>query len=74
MTAKVCDGCKEFLIDLLDKRIGRILEIARVDESYSDTGQSHCFHLMEIKRILEGKPTSGVYDDYGKTKVEGPTA
>jgi hypothetical protein len=85
----ICDDCKAFLIELLDKRISRILEVGRAnlaegqDECDSDIGQSQCFHLMEIQRIIEGITTCGVYDDYGKPPTitgplfkanEGPTA
>lgn len=76
-TRKMCDGCKAFLIDLLDARISRILEVGRQElaegstEEETDIGQSHCFHLMEIKQIIEGKTTCGVYDDYGKERVQG---
>ncbi len=72
---KLCDACRKFMVDLLGQRIQKILEVYREEaaadsECNGDIGQSHCFHLMEIQRILEGKPTCGVYDDYGRRSLE----
>jgi hypothetical protein len=61
---EMCEGCRAFMLRLLDARIRKILEVGR-DEEDEDLGQSHCFHLTELQRILEGKTTCGVYDDYG---------
>jgi hypothetical protein len=68
---QVCEPCREFVIDLLEKRIRKILEVGReedpeADANGDDIGQSHCFHLMEIQRILRGQHTCGVFDDYGQ--------
>lgn len=61
----ICPNCRDFVIDLLDKRIARILEVSRAEPEEGDVSGAHCFHLMEIKSILEGKRTCGVFDDYG---------
>jgi hypothetical protein len=64
------------MIELLDSRIRKILSIDRAEAA--ETGEeslaeAHCFHLMEIQRILEGKPTCGIYDDYGAPPtIDGP--
>lgn len=78
---KLCTDCRTFMLELLDSRIRRILEVGREESAFqgdedddnSDRGQSHCFHLMEISRILKGETTCGVYDDYGKPlTIAGP--
>ncbi len=63
----VCERCKLVIIDLLDLRIRRILDVGRKDgtEAAIESSESHCFHLMEIKRILIGEKTCGVFDDFG---------
>lgn len=77
----ICDHCKPLLLDLLEKRIRRVLEVAKAeneklgvsDEDDMATAQAECFHFMELKLILEGLPTCGLYDDYGPPKtIEGP--
>jgi hypothetical protein len=77
----LCAICKAFMIELLDKRIRAMFTVAREESSgednddFSEVGlmQSHAFHLLEIKNILNGKRTSGVYDDYGDPPtVHGP--
>lgn len=69
------------MLELLDSRIRRILEVGREESAFqgeddddnSDLGQSQCFHLMEISRILKGETTCGVYDDYGRPlTIAGP--
>ncbi len=64
--ATVCDSCKRFMTDLIDRRMRRILELGRGEEELEAAAESHCFHLMEIQRILNGEKTCGVYDDFGK--------
>ena len=68
----MCENCKREMIELLDERTRRILEVFR-QETTDDArgiGEAHCFHLMELKRILRGEPTCGVYDDHGPRKQE----
>ncbi len=85
MSSPLCGNCKLFMLDLLNKRIRRILEIARKEargdgRDQDDDGnitavghaQAQCFHLMELRCILEGQETSGVYDDYGGAKESRP--
>ena len=79
---QICQSCSDAIVELLEKRIRRILEVGReeaADGDYSDgltdadIGQSQCFHLMEIQRIISGQKTCGVYDDYGpEPTIEGP--
>lgn len=84
-TMNVCDSCKRELLELLDKRIRKILHVAHEsrpdglevnpDGSLTDIGiaETHCFHLMEIQRILRGEKTYGVYDEYGDPPmIKGP--
>lgn len=78
----VCEKCRAVLIDMLDKRMRRILAVAHEElafqrehgnEGNPEAGGSECFHLMEIKAILEGRKTCGVYDDHGEPpSVKGP--
>lgn len=64
----MCDACKTFMLDLLDKRTRRILALSHEEqdeERDAEAAQAHCFHLMELERILRGEPTSGIFDEYG---------
>jgi hypothetical protein len=67
----MCESCKAAMVAMLNQRIRAILaqeqQLKEDDGDGDDTAQSHCFHLMEVRRILEGLPTCGVYDDYGRT-------
>jgi hypothetical protein len=57
----------EFVIDLLDKRMRKMLKVDAEDGPEGvEIAKAECFHLMEIQRILRGEKTCGVYDDYGK--------
>ena len=70
-TKPLCENCEKFMLDLLDKRIRSILDVSRKDNDDSEEAagaQAHCFHLMEIQRILRGETTCGVFDDYGAIK------
>ena len=69
---KICESCSREVINLLEKRMRRILEVGREqemesddDEDVVDYGGTHCFHLMEIINILKGKKTCGIFDDFG---------
>ncbi len=66
MAELLCDECRTFMDDLLDKRIRKILAVSQAEPESDDSSQAHCFHLMEIQRILRGEKTCGVFDDYGK--------
>jgi addiction module HigA family antidote len=55
----------QFVIDLLEARIRKILEISHREPEPHDCAESICFHLREIRYILEGNATCGVFDDYG---------
>ena len=77
----VCDSCRAAMVDLFEQRIRRILAVGRElgyaepgdDDAYEDIGQSHCFHLTELIRILKRETTCGVFDDYGPpATVKGP--
>lgn len=80
----ICPDCRQFMSDLLDKRIRKILEVARDEAKFQREhgnaseldellGGSECFHLMEIKAVIEGRKTCGVYDDYGDPPtINGP--
>lgn len=68
----LCEGCRDAIVKLLDERMVRILAVAREqagsEEEFQEdvTSRAECFHLMEIQRIVQGQPTCGVYDDYGR--------
>jgi hypothetical protein len=68
----LCEACTAFMGTLLDKRIRAILAVS-ADEGgrEHEIGQSHCFHLMEIQRILKGETTCGVYDEYAAPMAAG---
>jgi hypothetical protein len=78
--ALLCAPCLALMDDLLNRRIQRILEVGRedarlqgvedIEDADADYGQSHCFHLMELRRILWGEPTCGAFDDYGSAGLE----
>lgn len=73
MAVKLCAECVAFMVDLLEKRMRRILEVSRAEPDDIGLGEAECFHLMEIESILEGKLTCGVYDDYGPPPtITGP--
>ena len=84
----ICESCKSQLVDMLDARMDRILEVARAELRFQrahgdaaigereemDAGSAECFHLMEIKAIIEGRKTCGAYDDYGDPQsIKGPS-
>lgn len=80
---QICQSCADAIVELLERRISRILEVGREEAAHEDydedgmsgrdIGQSQCFHLMEIQRIIRGQKTCGVYDDYGpEPTIEGP--
>jgi len=75
-TPRLCPVCLDFMRVLLNERMSRILEVGReeqTDESDGDIGQSHCFHLMELLAIIEGRKTCGVFDSYGpELTIDGP--
>ena len=82
MSVQICDSCKALLVELLDKRMRRILDVADEELRFQrkhgnpgnpESGGSECFHLMEIKAIVQGHKTCGVYDEYGDPKtIKGP--
>lgn len=55
----VCETCREKILQLITERMRIIL--ASADESgdpeLRGLEQSHCFHLMELERAIEGKTT-----------------
>lgn len=58
-----CEDCKKEFVAMLENRIVKILQITREEsEGDQEIGQSHCFHLMELIRKIEGKNTCGVFD------------
>lgn len=72
---RMCAACRTAMIDLLEQRIRKILEVAEQerteDNEYDDEpeavmhAKSHCFHLVELQAILRGQQTCGVFDDHG---------
>ncbi len=59
-----CESCKSEFIAMLENRIEKILSI---DSSQStndgvDYAKATCFHLLELKRKLEGKPVTKMYE------------
>jgi hypothetical protein len=69
------------MIELLNRRIRKMLDVAREesdDESEDELSplglaKAEAFHLLEIRNILNGEKTCGVYDDYGDPPtVHGP--
>lgn len=72
----LCEKCKSFMVDLLEKRIRRTFELGHEEDLLhgkydgTDDGTAHaeaqCFHFMELISIIQGKTTCGVYDNYGK--------
>lgn len=57
-----CEHCTKEFIELLQRRISKILELSDQDDGGQDAADAKCFHLMEMQRKLEGKPTAGLYD------------
>jgi len=53
---KICEECKEEFKKILNQRIKDILACRDEEEDYP--AQAHCFHLMEIERMLDGKPVA----------------
>ena len=68
MNSPLCPKCSAVMAELLDMRVRRILAVAseEADGEELDVARSQCFHIMELTNIVQGKPTCGVYDDYGK--------
>lgn len=68
MTPPLCVECQQFMVDLLEKRIRRMLTLAHEEpeeESAVGLAQAECFHLMEIISIVSGKLTCGMFDEFG---------
>jgi hypothetical protein len=83
----MCESCKQFAIDLLESRIRAILagrdpepgdddcedvDPEPGDDDCEDVAEAHCFHLLEVARILRGETTCGIYDDYGASVLRMP--
>ena len=69
---KLCESCRACMIEILENRIRRILA-SRSEEPEESLAEAHCFHLVELRKILEGEHTCGVYDDYGPpATIRGP--
>jgi len=75
--AVMCDPCKREMIAILEARMRRIMDVAynvpECSEADVEIADAKCFHLMELRQILEGKQTCGVYDDHGEPPtIKGP--
>jgi len=64
-TNPLCPNCSAVMDQMLEDRIRSILQIGKTDDQYP--AESHCFHLMELQRIIRGEKTCGVYDNYGES-------
>lgn len=75
-TTKMCPECTAFMRDVLEKRIRRVLEVAAGEpdrKAAIQDAQATCFHFMELLDVVSGKPTSGVFDDFGEpVTITGP--
>jgi len=59
------------VIELLNARIRKMREVAESNPEDGENWMRSAFHLMEVRSILEGKHTSGVFDDFGAPDSRG---
>ncbi len=54
-------------VNILTDRIRKMREVYTSEPGGDpeELWMGHAFHLMEIRNIVEGKYTCGVYDDFG---------
>jgi len=78
---RICADCVKCITNMLDARMRRMIAAAREEdatgeddsEENTDLAKAECFHLMEIRRIIEGGTTCGIYDDFGPPlTISGP--
>lgn len=57
MTSEICQVCKNAFKKMLNDRIEDILEdgLEHENQEAGDIRKAHCFHLMEIERLLDGE-------------------
>lgn len=55
------------VIEIINARIRKMREVYTSEPGGDpeEVWMGHAFHLMELRNILEGKYTCGVYDDFG---------
>lgn len=51
----ICENCKKEFEKILEQRIKDILAARSEYGDDDDTPSAHCFHLMEVGRIIDGK-------------------